>query len=125
MAHQLMGYSYKHDLLYNLQFVFRGAHSCLHAIIMFINSLLEARMDSSGVPKHTIVVFLYLKKAFDTVDHFILLRKLENIGVGWKEFAWFRYYLQGHKQDVVINGVITNEATMQCGVPQGSALGPI
>ena len=77
------------------------------------------------MPRHTIAVFLDLKKAFDTVDHEILLRKLENSGAGCKEVAWFRHYLQGRRQTVVINGVASNEATMSCGVPQGSVLGPL
>ena len=56
------------------------------------------------LPRHTIAVFLDLKKALDTVDHEILLRKLQNLGAGCKEVAWFRHYLQGKRQAVVING---------------------
>ena len=125
VARQLTGYLNKHALLYPLQFGFRGGHSCLHAVLLFLNSLLEGKYDLSGVPRHTIAVFLDLKKAFDTVDHEILLRKLENLGAGCKEVAWFRHYLQGRRQAVVINGVASNEATMSCGVPQGSVLGPL
>ena len=125
VARQLTGYLNKHALLYPLQFGFRGGHSCLHAVLLFLNFLLEGKYDLSGVPRHTIAVFLDLKKAFDTVDHEILLRKLENLGAGCKEVAWFRHYLQGRRQTVVINGVASNEATMSCGVPQGSVLGPL
>ena len=102
-----------------------GGHSYLHAVIMFLNTLLEAKWDSDGVPKHTIAVFLDLKKAFDTVDHVILQRKLENMGAGRKKLAWFRHYLQDRRQAVVIDGVTSTEATMPCGVPQGSVLGPL
>ena len=125
VAHQLTGYLNKHALLYPLQFGFKGGHSCLQAVLLLLNSLLERKFDSGGVPKHTIAVFLDLKKAFDTVHHGILLRKLENLGAGCKEVAWFRHYLQGRTQAVVINGVTSNEATMSCGVPQGSVLGPL
>ena len=112
VARQLTEYLNKHALLYPLQFGFRGGHSCLHAVLLFLNSLLEGKYDSGGVPKHTIAVFLDLKKAFDTVDHVILLRKLENLGAGCKEVALFRDYLQGRTQAVVINGVTSNEVTM-------------
>ena len=125
VAHKLMGYLNKHSLLYPLQFGFRGGHCCLHDVLLFLNSLLEGKYDRGGVPKHTIALFLDLKKAFDTVDHVILLRKLENLGAGCKELAWFRHYLQGRKQSVVIDGVTSAEATMSCGVPQGSVLGPL
>ena len=97
----------------------------MHAVLMFLNSLLEGKWDRDGVPKNTIAVFLDLKKAFNTVDHVILLRKLENLGAGCKELAWFRHYLQDRKQYVVIDGVSSAEVTMSCGVPQGSVLGPI
>ena len=47
------------------------------------------------------------------------------MGAGCKAVAWFRHYLQGRRQAVVINGVTSNEVTMSCGVPQGSVLGPL
>ena len=62
VAPQLTGYLNKHALLYPLQFGFRGGHSCLHAVLLFLNSLLEGKYDSGGVPKHTIAVFLDLKR---------------------------------------------------------------
>ena len=80
VARQLMGYLNKHALLYPLQFGFRGGHNCLHAVLMFLNSLLEGKWDCDGVPKHTIAVFLDLKKAFNTVDHVILVIKIGEFG---------------------------------------------
>ena len=52
----------------------------MHAVLLFLNSLLEGKYVISGVPRHTIAVFLDLKKAFDTVDHEILLRKIGELG---------------------------------------------
>ena len=97
----------------------------MHVVLLFLNSLLEGKYDISVVSRHTIAVFLDLKKAFDTIDHVILLIRLENLGAGCKEVAWFRHYLQGRRQAVVINSVSSNEVTMSCGVPQGSVLGPL
>ena len=51
----------------------------MHAILMFLNHLLEVSVDSSGVHKHIIVVFIDLKKTFNIIDHFILLRKFKNM----------------------------------------------
>ena len=62
VACQIMGYLCMDDLLYNLQFGFRGGHSCLHAVLMFLNALHEVKWGGDGVPKCSIAVFLYLKK---------------------------------------------------------------
>ena len=70
-------------------------------------------------------VFIDLTKAFDTVDHDILLHKLEHYGI--REFAldWFKSYLSDRKQYVHLNGVDTEMEGITCGVPQGSVLGPL
>ena len=65
-----------------------------------------------------------LQKAFDTVDHDILLRKLEHYSIRGKAQIWFRTYLTNRKQYVSLNGV-PSELKQTCGVPQGSCLGPL
>ena len=66
-----------------------------------------------------------LKKAFDTVDHELLLTKLEYIGVRGRPLEWFKSYLCNRFQVVHINGLPFEKPILKCGVPQGSILGPL
>ncbi len=75
--------------------------------------------------KMTGVVFLDLKKAFDTVDHTILIKKLTTFGIGPNTRNWFKSYLSDRKQTVKHNGVSSTYKLIRCGVPQGSILGPL
>ena len=70
-------------------------------------------------------IFIYLCRAFDTVNHDILLRKLEHYGIRGKAQIWFRSYLTNRKQYVSLNGVPSELKQTTCGVPQGSCLGPL
>ena len=71
------------------------------------------------------LVFIDLKKAFDTVDHDILCKKLELYGVQQRELSWFRSYLSNRKQFCRVNGVGSDIGEIEVGVPQGSCLGPL
>ena len=71
------------------------------------------------------VVFVDLQKAFDTVDHQILLAKLNHCGIRGVSNDWFKSYLSNRSQYVSINGYDSGLAAINCSVPQGSVLGPM
>ena len=110
-----------HNCIYDLQFGFRKNHSVNHALTSLtedIRSALDDNCFASGV-------FIHLQKAFDTVDHGILLSKLNHYGIRGKANDWFKSYLTNRKQFVSINGLNSNELLIKIGVPQGSVLGPL
>ena len=74
---------------------------------------------------HVIGIFFYFSKAFDTVNHSILLDKLYHYGIRDNALEWFSSYLTGRKQFVTYNGISSGQTTVKCGVPQGSILGPL
>jgi hypothetical protein len=118
---RLVGYLEKYHLLSNNQFGFRqgmGTEDALYRLTDMIYSSLDTN-------KKCITVFLDLAKAFDTVSHPILLKKLDSVGVRGLSLDWFRSYLSNRKQQVLLNGVLSEDMVVQCGVPQGTVLGPI
>ena len=70
-------------------------------------------------------IFIDLQKAFDTVNHEILLKKLEHYGIRGDTLKWFHSYLSDRSQFVTINGHDSTKMEISCGVPQGSVLGPL
>jgi hypothetical protein len=109
------------NLLSNSQYGFRKEHSTIHPLTKFLNFITRAFNDR----EHCVAIFCDLRKAFDTVDHKILLTKLYNIGVQGQELKWFENYLAGRNQFVVINGKSSSLREIILGVPQGSILGPL
>ena len=122
MCHKTNYWVLQHySLFYNNQFGFRSGHGTIHPLIKFLNYI----NDSHNLNEHVLAIFIDLKKAFDTVNHEILLSKLKYYGVTGIANAWFRSYLRDRKQFVHANGVSSDTATINIGVPQGSVLGPL
>ena len=121
MHERLYSFLEKHKCIYELQFGFRSKHSTGHAL----TDLTEAIRKSLDEGNFSVGVFIDLQKAFDTVDHEILLSKLGHYGVRGTANDWFRSYLTNRKQFVTINGVDSTPRIMKFGVPQGSVLGPL
>ena len=100
----------------------------LHSGFLRLTCLLKNTDDwYSGLDLGQLVglVFIDLKKAFDTVDHEILCKKLQVYGVQHRELSWFRSYLSCRKQFCRVNGVASDTKDIEVGVPQGSCLGPL
>ena len=112
-------------VLFNKQFGFRACHSTEHALLELIDQIFGSFNDKN----YFLRSFNDLSKAFDTVDHSILLKKLEHYGKKGRSLSWLQSYLSSrnqyieYKQDNKTGN--TELSSVICGVPQGSILGPL
>ena len=111
----------KHNVLFSHQFGFQKNKSTTQAILDLCNQLTMA-LDKKEI---SCCIFLDFAKAFDTVDHKILLDKLNHYGIRGSALNWFRSYLSSRTQKVCINGILSEPNFISHGVPQGSVLGPL
>ncbi len=111
----------KHDVLFAHQFGFQKSKSTTQAILDLCNQLTNA-LNKKEI---SCCIFLDFAKAFDTVDHKILLDKLSHYGIRGSALNWFKSYLASRTQKVSINGTLSEPQTITHGVPQGSVLGPL
>ena len=105
----------------NYQFGFRSKHSTQQALITLVDRVTKS-LDRSNI---VVSLFIDLKKVFDTVHHRILLRKLYAYGIRSVLLKWFESYLTDRSQYVIYDGVRSETMVVECGVPQGSILGPL
>ena len=118
---QLYEYFNKNNLLFKSQYGFRTLHSTELKSLEIID-IIGKDLDNGKLP---IGVFLDLSKAFDTLDHTILLDKLLYYGIKGSELAWFKSYLTNRTQFVSYNVTNSHTLSIATGVPQGSILGPL
>ena len=121
MYKRLYTFLNNNNIIYNLQFGFRQQYSTSHALINITENIRKA-LDDRNIGCG---VFVVLQKAFDAVDHQILLAKLNHYGIRGVSNDWFKSDLSNCSQYVSINGYESGLAAINCGVPQGSVLGPL
>ena len=118
---QLYEYLHARQLLSKYQSGFRCMHSTVTALLDATNQW-YLNIDNDMI---TAVIFLDLAKAFDTIDHSILLNKLRLYSVHESAIKWFQSYLTGRKQRSEVNGILSDVSCITSRVPQGSILGPL
>ena len=121
MHTHLSKYIEDNGLLSNKQGGFRKGRSTISTVAELTDDI------SLGVNnrEYTIASFIDLKKAFDTINHNILLQKLPSFGLNIVIINWIQNYLSNRKQKCSVNGMTSEERDIICGVPQGSILGPL
>ena len=121
MYNRVTAFLEKYNILSPSQYGFRSCHSTQHAILDITSKILQNMNNKL----YTCGIFLDLKKAFDTIDHTILLNKLAHYGIRGTVNSWFSSYLTNRFQTTVVNDYASRKQECCYGVPQGSVLGPV
>ena len=121
MHYRLYNFLHSNNVLFKNQFGFRKKYSTTHALL----DITERIKESIDKNKYGCGIFVDIRKAFDTVNHSILLSKLEHYGVRGNALQWFKSYLSNRQQFVEIDKVSSCLNFIVSGVPQGSCLGPL
>ena len=119
---QLSAYVSSNNLFCSSQSAYRAGHSTETALLKVMNDILRA-LDDGNI---SVFALLDLSAAFDTIDHKILLDRLENLyGISGTALSWFKSYLTGRTQMVTIDNNSSKPSILCFGVLQGSVLGPV
>ena len=103
----------------------KSGFRCLHSILTCLLKNTDDWYSGLDLGKLVGLVFIDLKKAFDTVDHDILCQKLNYCGIQQRELLWFQPYLSNRQQFCRVNGIDSEINSIDIGIPQGSCLGPL
>jgi hypothetical protein len=118
---RMFNFMIKYSLLHNLQFGFRSNHSTSHAVLKLVDSVTKYLDNSEFV----VGVLLDISKAFDSLNHKILLEKLHNYGFRGRILNWLKSYLNNRYQYIEVNNKWSAFKKLTLGVPQGSVLEPL
>ena len=121
MHNRLMDFMNVNNSLHEMQYGFRAGRSCEHALLKAQSVLL----DSLNKNKVSLLLLIDFSKAFDLVDHSILVKKLQHYGIRGVALDWLKSYLNNREQFVSVNGKDSVKKQIKYGVPQGSILGPL
>ena len=122
MYNRLDSFLHTHKIFYKYQFGFRKNHATTNAL----TEVTDYTYKSLDEGNYVLGVYIDLKKAFDTVQHNILLSKIQHYEIHGTAFEWFKSYLTKRKQYVITDGVQSDISELcEYGVPQGSVLGPM
>ena len=121
MYKRLITYLENNNILSDKQYGFRERHSTYMALVELVDKVTE-ELDNK---KFSVGIFVDLSKAFDTINHNILLDKLNSYGIRGTSNSWFCSYLSNRLQYVQLSNVKSDRLQINCGVPQGSILGPL
>ena len=121
IRNSVVSYMDANDLFNDTQHGFRHGRSCLSQLLAHFEKIINHLEANENID----VVYLDFSKAFDKVDHHIILEKLRLMGVSGKLFSWFKSFLFDRFQSVMVNGFLSDPVYVKSGVPQGSVLGPL
>ena len=121
MHKRIVEFMEKNNSFYEMQYGFRSGRSCEHALLNAQSTLL----NSLNKNQISLLLLIDFSKAFDMVEHSILLKKLYHYGIRGTALNWLKSYLENRQQFVTINGKDSSKKEIKYGVPQGSILGPL
>ena len=121
VANYIVDFLESNNILYEHQYGFRKGHSTNHAVITLVERVAKA-LDTGKI---VVGVYLDIRKAFDAIDHPILLRKLYSLGIRGNLYTWIKSYLTNRSQFVMYNNSKSETKYITHGVPQVSILGPL